>query len=56
MYTFKNSIFGSPSLMGDIPYLTEIGDIAALKRNGLHASVFVSYGVLEQELGMQVKN
>ncbi|KGJ99164.1 alpha/beta hydrolase [Thalassotalea sp. ND16A] len=49
--TFKNYILGSPSLKGDIPYLTELESNAALKRKGFNANVFVSYGTLEKELG-----
>jgi len=53
--TFKNYILGSPSLKGNIPYLTELGDNAVLKRIGLNANVFVSYGALEQELGIHAE-
>lgn len=49
--TFKNYILGSPSLKGDIPYLSQLESNAELKRKGLNANVFVSYGSLEKELG-----
>ncbi len=49
--TFKNYILGSPSLKGDIPYLTALGAKAASKRQGLNTNVFISYGTLEEELG-----
>ncbi|WOH37413.1 alpha/beta hydrolase-fold protein [Thalassotalea fonticola] len=49
--TFKNYILGSPSLKGDIPYLTELGANTALKPKGFNANVFISYGTLEKELG-----
>lgn len=49
--TFKNYILGSPSLKGEIPYLTELASDASLKRKGLNANVFISYGALEKELG-----
>lgn len=49
--TFKNYILGSPSLKGEIPYLSELDSNAVLKRKGLNANVFISYGVLENELG-----
>ncbi|TRX49081.1 alpha/beta hydrolase [Fulvivirga sp. M361] len=47
--TFKNYILGSPSLKGDIAYLSELD--AALKHKDLNANVFISYGALEKELG-----
>ena len=50
--TFKNYILGSPSLEGDIPYLSELDSNAALKRKGLNTNVFISYGSLEKELGV----
>lgn len=49
--TFKNYILGSPSFGGDIPYFSELGSNATLKRSGLNANVFISYGSLEKELG-----
>lgn len=49
--TFKNYILGSPSLVGDIPYLIELGSNSELKQKGLNTNVFVSYGSLENELG-----
>ncbi len=50
--TFKNYILGSPSLKGDIPYLSKLESNAALKYKDLNANVFVSYGALEKELGL----
>ena len=47
--TFKNYILGSPSLGGDIPFLSELE--SALNGKGLSANVFISYGSLEKELG-----
>jgi predicted alpha/beta superfamily hydrolase len=49
--TFKNYILGSPSLKGEIPYLSELASDASLMRMGLNANVFISYGALEKELG-----
>ena len=49
--TFKNYILGSPSLKGDIPYLSDLVSNAVPKRKGLHANVFISYGASEEELG-----
>ena len=49
--TFKNYILGSPSLKGDISFLSELESNEAIKRNGLNANVFISYGSLEKELG-----
>lgn len=53
--TFKNYILGSPSLHKAIPYLSELGSNTALKRKGLNANVFISYGTLEQKLGKHIK-
>ena len=58
--TFKNYILGSPSLWRDIPYLSELGSNAAiknaaLKRKGLNANVFLSYGTLEKKLGVHIE-
>ena len=53
--TFKNYILGSPSLRRDIPYLSELSSNTALKRKDLNANVFISYGTLEQKLGMHVE-
>lgn len=50
--TFKNYIMGSPSLKGDIPYLSELKSNADSKGKGLNANVFISYGALEKELGV----
>lgn len=47
--TFKNYILGSPALSGDIPLLSQIGAKTALKRQGLNANVFITYGALEKE-------
>ncbi len=47
--TFKNYILGSPSLRGEIPWLTEAS--AARSGEKLNANVFISYGSLEEELG-----
>ena len=49
--TFKNYILGSPSLKGDISYLSELESNAELKGKGLNTNVFISYGALEEELG-----
>ncbi len=53
--TFKNYIFGSPSLKGDIPILSELDSNATLKQKGLNSNVFISYGSLEKELGANVE-
>jgi len=53
--TFKNYILGSPSLRGDIPYLSALESNAALKSKGLNVNVFISYGTLEKELGKHAK-
>lgn len=53
--TFKNYILGSPSLKGEMPYLSELESNAELKRKSLNANVFVSYGSLEKELGEHAK-
>ena len=39
------------SLKGDIPYLSKLESKATLKRKGLNANVFISYGTLEKGLG-----
>ncbi|MFT4567028.1 MAG: putative alpha/beta superfamily hydrolase [Saprospiraceae bacterium] len=52
---FKNYILGSPSLKGDISYLSELGSIGESNRNGLNVNVFISYGALENELGGHAK-
>ncbi len=44
--TFKNYILGSPALKGDIPFLSGLKSEEAL-----NASIFISYGSLEEELG-----
>ncbi|WP_197061224.1 alpha/beta hydrolase [Colwellia psychrerythraea] len=53
--TFKNYILGSPSLSRDIPYLSKLSGNTALKRKGLNANVFISYGTLEKKLGMHTE-
>lgn len=53
--TFRNYILGSPSIDGDIAYLSELASNAELQRKNLNANVFVSYGSLEKELGEQVE-
>jgi len=53
--TFKNYILGSPSLKGNIAYLSKLDSNAALKRKGLNANVFISYGTLEEELGEHIR-
>ncbi|WP_299217477.1 alpha/beta hydrolase-fold protein [uncultured Aquimarina sp.] len=53
--TFKNYILGSPSFGGDIPYFSELGSNTLLKRSGLNANVFITYGRLEKELGEHVE-
>jgi predicted alpha/beta superfamily hydrolase len=50
--TFKNYILGGPALSGDIPLLLELGATTALKRKGLNANVFISYGELDKKLGV----
>jgi len=50
--TFKNYILGSPSVRREIPYFAEQNASAALKHKGLNANVFISYGSLEEKLGM----
>ncbi|MTI41650.1 alpha/beta hydrolase [Fulvivirga lutimaris] len=49
--TFNNYILGSPSLKGEIPFLSEIQPVSTLSQNALKANIFVSYGNLEDELG-----
>ncbi|MEQ8477474.1 alpha/beta hydrolase-fold protein [Fulvivirga sp.] len=49
--TFKNYLLGSPSLGGDIPYLSELASHLRSKLTPLNANVFISYGTLEKELG-----
>ncbi|WP_250461288.1 alpha/beta hydrolase [Microbulbifer litoralis] len=49
--TFKNYILGSPSIVGDIPYLADIEANLEEKIESLNSNVFVSYGSLESELG-----
>ena len=52
--TFKNYILGSPSIKGEIPYLSKLDSSAASQRNGFNANVFISYGDLEKELGTHI--
>lgn len=52
--TFKNYILGSPSLWRDIPLLFSLEN-TALKSKTLETNLFISYGELEQKLGMQVE-
>ncbi len=52
--TFQNYILGSPSIWSDNPYLAKLGANAALKRKGLNANVFISYGSLEKKLSKHV--
>jgi len=52
--TFKNYILGSPSLWRDVPYLSELGATAELKRKGLNANVFISHGKLEEKLSERI--
>ncbi|RBP50623.1 alpha/beta hydrolase [Arenicella xantha] len=47
--TFKNYILGSPSLKRDIPAISELASKS--KDKNLNANVFVSYGMLETQLG-----
>uniref|UniRef100_UPI00404B97BF alpha/beta hydrolase n=1 Tax=Fulvivirga sp. TaxID=1931237 RepID=UPI00404B97BF len=49
--TFKNYLLGSPSLSGDIPYLSELASNLRSKQASLNSNVFISYGALEKELG-----
>ncbi len=51
--TFKNYILGSPSLWRDIPLLFSLEN-AALKTKASEINLFISYGELEQELGVHV--
>lgn len=53
--TFKNYIIGSPSLDGDIPYLSELASNETLKHNDLNANIFISYGSLEKELSVDAE-
>ena len=53
--TFNNYILGSPSLWRDIPLLSELGSHTASTGNDLNANVFISYGTLEQKLGVHIK-
>jgi len=52
--TFKNYILGSPSLWRDIPLLFSLEN-SALKTKALEINLFISYGELEQELGVHVE-
>lgn len=52
--TFKNYILGSPSLKGDIPYLSDMESNMVPKNKSLDANVFISYGTLEKDLGMHI--
>jgi len=52
--TFKNYILGSPSVQGDIPYLSELESTTS-RTNGFNANVFISYGSLEEELSEHIK-
>lgn len=47
--TFKNYILGSPSLEGDIPYLTQLSSDGS--SSNFNANVFISYGDQEEKLG-----
>ena len=49
--TFKNYILGSPSLVGDIPYLSDLKANPEAEIESLNVNVFISYGSLEGELG-----
>lgn len=53
--TFKNYILGSPSLRGNIPFLSKLSSDLSLKRKNLNTNVFISYGSLEHELGSHVE-
>ena len=48
--TFKNYVLGSPSLRGDIPYLSELESKSEKKRKAMNSNVFISYGSSEKEL------
>ncbi|MEM6892681.1 MAG: alpha/beta hydrolase-fold protein [Bacteroidota bacterium] len=48
--TFKNYILGSPSVQGDVPFLSEVSSNRRTDKK-LDANVFISYGNLETELG-----
>lgn len=54
--TFKNYILGSPSVKGDIPYLTELEFDKTLRLKSLNANVFISYGSLEDELSEHIES
>lgn len=51
--TFKNYILGSPSLRAEDFSDLEVMNSAAI--NGLNANVFISYGTLEKESGVQIE-
>jgi len=51
--TFKNYILGSPSVQGDVPFLSEVSSKRSIDEK-LNTNVFISYGDLETELGAAV--
>ncbi|WP_395374471.1 alpha/beta hydrolase [Marinicella sp. W31] len=53
--TFKNYLLGSPSVQGDMTYLTELNSDAQLKSVNLNANVFISHGSLEKELSSHIE-
>ncbi|WP_185235269.1 alpha/beta hydrolase [Teredinibacter franksiae] len=52
--TFKNYIFGSPSLKGEFSIISELTSNTVPKRKPFNANVFVSYGSEEKVLGEYV--
>ena len=48
--TFNNYILGSPSLKGDIPYLTELAEEVSSEQSQVNANVYITHGSLEEEL------
>ncbi|WP_323847164.1 alpha/beta hydrolase [Microbulbifer magnicolonia] len=53
--TFKNYILGSPSLVGDIPYLSDLKANPEAGIESFNSNVFISYGSLEGELGEEAE-
>ena len=50
--TFKNYILGSPSLKSNVSYLSEYAAKPSTNDKNQNTNVFISYGSLEEELGM----
>lgn len=53
--TFKNYILGSPSIDGEVPFLSELLSTATSKSEKLNANVFMSYGSLETEASTHIE-